>query len=61
LNEANRTMMVHLGWGSASDSSFVGADYTKDWVKFYDDKSWLGQFSSAHPQMDGVFYYDKWA
>lgn len=37
LNSAHRTMMIHTGWGSAPDNSFRGADYSKNWVKFYDD------------------------
>ena len=41
------------------DNSFIGADYSKNWVKFYDDESWIAPFNDAHPQMDGVFFYDK--
>lgn len=59
LNAADRTMMIHNGWGSAPDNSFRGADYSKEWVKFYDDKNWIAPFTDAHPQMDGIFFYDK--
>ena len=37
LNSAHRTMMIDTGLGSAPDNSFRGAEYTKNWVKFYDD------------------------
>lgn len=59
LNSANRTMMIHNGWGSLPDNSFRGADYSRDWVKFYDDTTWIADFTDAHPQMDGIFFYDK--
>jgi len=49
LNNANRTMMIHNGWGSLPDNSFRGADYSKNWVKFYDDHEWIADFNSAHP------------
>jgi hypothetical protein len=59
LNNANRTMMIHNGWGSLPDNSFRGSDYAANWVKFYDDHEWIVDFNSNHPQMDGIFYYDK--
>lgn len=59
LQNAHRTMMIHNGWGSLPDMSFRGADYAHNFVKFYDDKEWIVPFTSAHPQFDGIFYYDK--
>lgn len=59
LTNANRTMMIHNGWGSLPDNSFRGVDYAANFIKFYDDKTWIGEFNDAHPQMDGIFYYDK--
>jgi len=59
LTETKRTMMIHTGWGSLPDNSFRGADIAANFVKFYDDKTWIAPFTAAHPQMDGVFYYDK--
>jgi hypothetical protein len=60
LTNANRTMMIHNGWGSLPDNSFRGVDYAANFIKFYDDKTWIGEFNDAHPQMDGIFYYDKY-
>lgn len=59
LIQADRTVEIHLGWGSAPDNSFRGSDYTANWVKFYNDESWIVPFTEPHPQMDGIFYYDK--
>merc|ERR1719453_1304673 len=59
LFNADRTIEIHLGWGSAPDQSFRGSDYTADWVKFYNDDSWIVDFTEPHPQQDGIFYYDK--
>ena len=52
-------MMIHTGWGSLPDNSFRGADIAANFVKFYDDQHWIAPFTDAHPQMNGVFYYDK--
>jgi hypothetical protein len=54
----NRTMMVHLGFGSSADKSFMGVDYSANFVTFYNDKDYT-HYSAAHPQMDGVFFYDQ--
>ena len=51
--------MIHNGWGSVPDNSFRGVDYAHNYIKFYDDHEWTIDFNEAHPQMDGVFYWDK--
>jgi hypothetical protein len=55
---ANRTMMIHLGWGSLPDKLFRGMDYSPNVVNIYTDSNYT-HYSQAHPQLDGVFYYDK--
>ena len=49
LEHANRTMAVHLGWGSAEDERFEGCDYAHNYVEFYDDKHYDSNFSDSHP------------
>lgn len=51
-------MMIHLGWGSLPDNTFRGCDFAANFVTFYDDKNYT-HYSSVHPQLDGLFYYDK--
>ena len=51
-------MKIHLGIGSSEDHSFRGVDYAANFMTFFDDKNFT-RYSPAHPQLDGVFYYDK--
>ena len=51
-------MMIHIGYSSVPDKLFRGGDYASNFVTFYDDKNYT-HYSSVHPQMDGVFYYDR--
>ena len=56
---AKRTQYIHLGFASLPDNTFRGIDFTHQFVTFYDDKNFTRYESSSHPQMDGVFFYDK--
>lgn len=58
LQGTNRTMQIHLGFGSLPDNLFRGADYAANFVTFYDDKNYT-HYTKSHIQLDGVFYYDK--
>lgn len=58
LLNSQRTMKIHLGFGSLPDATFRGVDYAANFVNFYDDKNYT-HYSDAHPQLDHVFYYDK--
>jgi len=58
IQNANRTAMIHLGWGSLPDNTFRGADYAANFVTFYDDKNYT-HYTKEHPQLDGLFYYSK--
>lgn len=58
LQTTNRTMQIHLGYGSLPDKLFRGVDYASNFVTFYDDKNYT-HYSQAHPQLDGIFYYNK--
>lgn len=48
LNETERTMKIHLGFGSLSDKQFRGVDYAHNFVNFWDDTN-FPHFSEAHP------------
>lgn len=56
---ANRTMRIHIGLGSLPDQSFRGLDYSENVVEVFDDKNYTN-YSPNHPQIDGVFYFDKY-
>ena len=51
--------MIHLGFGSLPDNTFRGVDYATNVLIFYDDKNYTRYDSVAHPQLDGVFFYDR--
>jgi hypothetical protein len=58
LQTTNRTMMIHLGFGSLPDKLFRGVDYASNYIAFYNDNNYT-HYSASHPQLDGIFYYDK--
>lgn len=58
LQGAQRTMMIHLGIGSLPDKTFRGVDYASNFITFYNDQNYT-HYSVAHPQHNGIFYYDK--
>jgi hypothetical protein len=51
-------MKIHLGFGSLPDNTFRGLDYAHNFVTFFDDSNYT-HYSDSHPQLDGIFYYDK--
>lgn len=54
----DRTMRIHIGMSSLPDNSFRGLDYSKNVVLNFNDKNYT-DYSANHPQIDGVFYFDK--
>jgi hypothetical protein len=59
LNTTDRTMKIHGGWASKADNSFRGMDYASNFVRLYDDKNWTQYNETVHPQMNGIFFYDR--
>lgn len=55
---ANRTQRIHLGIGSLEDNSFLGFEYSEKFVYVFNDKNYTA-YSEAHPQMDGIMFWDK--
>ena len=53
-------MAIHLGVGSLPDKTFRGFDYASNMMNVYDDKNYT-HYGVAHPQLNGTFWYDKWA
>lgn len=51
--------MIHLGYGSLPDNSFRGVDFAANTLIFYDDKNYTRYAAGTHPQLDGVFFYDR--
>ena len=58
FKNTDRTMMIHLGVGSAADNSFLGVNHAKNVIDFFDDKNYPF-YADYHPQLNGVFFYDK--
>lgn len=58
LTSTNRTMKIHLGLGSSVDKTFRGVNYAHNFIDFFDDKNYR-HYGPEHPQLNGVFYYDK--
>lgn len=54
---AKRTQRIHIGLGSLANNSFVGIEYSEKIVNIYNDKNYT--YTEAHPQMDGVMFWDK--
>lgn len=59
LYNANRTCNIYVGLGSKPDNSFRGFQYAHTELLMYTDQNWSAPFSSWHPQMDGVIFWDK--
>lgn len=58
ISDTNRTMRIHIGMGSLPDNSFRGLDYSENVVENFNDVNYTN-YSPQHPQIDGVFYFDK--
>jgi hypothetical protein len=52
-------MMIHIGIGSVPDKLFRGFDYAANFLFMYTDKNYTHYDKLSHPQLDGIFYYDK--
>lgn len=50
-------MRIHIGLGSKSDNSFRGIQYAHNKVQVFDDSNYI--YTDAHPQLDGVMFFDK--
>jgi isopenicillin-N N-acyltransferase-like protein len=59
MENANRTCNIYVGLGSRPDNSFRGFQYAGTELIMYTDQNWSAPFSSWHPQMDGVIFWDK--
>ncbi len=59
LAGVQRTMKIHGGWGSLPDNTFRGMNYAANFLYLYDDKNFTHYDPVAHPQLDGVFFFDK--
>ena len=59
LEDAPRTARIRGGWGSLPDNSFRGMNYAANFVQFYDDKNYPHYEPVSHPQLDGVFFFNK--
>lgn len=55
---AKRTMRIHIGLGSRADNSFRGLDYSANVVDVFTDTNYT-DYTPQHPQMNGIFYFDK--
>jgi len=57
-HEAKRTCRIHVGIGSKADNSFEGLQVSYNEFYVFNDKNYTN-YTDAHPQMDGVMYWDK--
>ena len=53
-----RTCRVHIGIGSRADNCFEGIQMSFNEFNIFDDKNYT-HYSEAHPQMDGVMFWDQ--
>lgn len=56
---AKRTQKIFIGIGSLEDNSFLAVQYSEKIVNVINDKNYTS-YSAAHPQIDGVVYFDKY-
>lgn len=59
LQTSARTMKIHGGWGSLPDKTFRGMNYAHNFLYLYDDKNYIQYDDAFHPQLDGVFFFDR--
>lgn len=55
----NRTVRNLIGIGTRSQNKFVGVQYSWNTLNVFDDKNYTNYFPQAHPQMDGVMFWDE--
>lgn len=58
LFKTPRTCTIHVGVGSKKDNSFYGLEIAWNALHIYNDKNYTN-YTEAHPQMDGVMFWDK--
>jgi hypothetical protein len=58
VSEAKRTCRIHVGIGAHKDNSFEGLQISYNELYIFNDKNYTN-YTDAHPQMDGVMYWDK--
>jgi len=59
LKESHRTWQIFVGLGSREDNQLRGIEYSAKVLNVYDDKNYTTPYPNAHPQMDGVVFFDK--
>ena len=59
IQNAKKTYQIYVGVGSKSDNELRGFQYSYAKTEVYSDKNWSKPFSTNHPQMNGVMYWDK--
>jgi hypothetical protein len=57
LRQSHRTCSIHLGIGSSVDHSFTMQLYSYKNFTIFDDSNYT--YTSAHPKMQGVAFFDK--
>lgn len=55
---ANRTIMNMFGIGSGASKAFEGIEYASNLMYTFNDHNYTYN-NEIHPQLDGVFYWDK--
>ncbi len=58
LYNTKRTIMNMFGFGSGVSRSFEGIEYASNVLYTFTDKNYT-YYSDAHPQLDGVFFWDR--
>ena len=58
LQGAHRTCTIHLGIGSTDQHIFRMFEYSYKVLNNYDDANYT-HYSEAHPQANGIAYFDK--
>jgi len=58
IQDTRRTCRIHVGVGSQKDKRMNGIMMSFNELSIFDDKNYT-YYSDAHPQMDGIMYWDK--
>ncbi|KRX04245.1 hypothetical protein PPERSA_11369 [Pseudocohnilembus persalinus] len=57
LWNTDRTCRIHVGIASAESQTFQGVNYSWKVIEFFNDQNYT--YTEAHPQLDGIMYFDK--
>jgi len=60
LESADRTWQMFLGVGSVEDNKLLGFEYAAKELIVYDDQNYTTPYPEAHPQLDGIVYWDRY-